>query len=206
MLKKTVTYKDFNDVEQTDDLFFNLTKTELLELQADFNGRLVEELSDVLGSGNQRRILDAFKQIVLKAYGMKTSDGRRFIKEDPDGRSIAADFTQTMAYDAFMIDLLSGGAAGAADFVNSIMPASLVSQLPSADDVLEQTQKLMDEGKIDEVKQILVGDTKGVPVNDETIPPLTQGRLGAPAQEPSQYDLDNMSQEELLAYVKSTRN
>ena len=212
MLKKTVTYKDFNDVEQTDDLFFNLTQTELLELQADFNGKLVEELSSVLGSGNQRLILDTFKRLVLKAYGMKTPDGRRFIKEDPDGRSIAADFTQTMAYDAFMIDLLSGGAAGAGDFVNSIMPASLVSQLPDVTETIERTQKLIEEGKLEEAQKILIGD-EGRPVEvreistyvapEGSFSQMAQARLGAPEEPKLAKD---MTREELMAALEARQN
>ena len=120
MFKKTVTYEDYNGNKRTEDFYFNLTKAELMELQFSTDGGMREYLQRIIDSNDQKRIMEMFKELVLKAYGEKSPDGRRFIKND----SVRESFSQTEAYSIIFMEL-STDADAAAAFTNGIMPADI---------------------------------------------------------------------------------
>ena len=106
MLKKTMTYEDFDGNKRTEDFYFNLTKAECLEFsEYDYGGEggLMAMLNEIITSNNQFRILEIIKKIISKAYGKKSPDGRRFIKSD----EIRDEFMQTNAYSDLYIELMS---------------------------------------------------------------------------------------------------
>lgn len=117
MLKKTMTYIDYNGTERTEDFYFNLSKAELMEMELSVNGGLAEMLQNIVNAQDSPAIVKTFKEIILKAYGRKTPDGRGFEKSEDLSRA----FSQTEAYsDLFM--LLATNAEEAAKFVNGIVP------------------------------------------------------------------------------------
>ena len=117
MLKKTMTYTDYNGTERTEDFYFNLSKAELMEMELSVNGGLAEMLQNIVNAQDSPAIIKTFKEIILKAYGRKTPDGRGFEKSEELSRA----FSQTEAYsDLFM--LLATNAEEAAKFVNGIVP------------------------------------------------------------------------------------
>lgn len=120
MLKKTVTYVDYNGVERTEDFYFNLTKAEVAEMEMSVQGGFSKMLEEIVASKDNVQIVNLFKQMVLKSYGEKSPDGRRFIKSD----EIAQAFAQTEAYSEIFMELALDEKK-AADFVNGIMPANL---------------------------------------------------------------------------------
>ena len=120
MLKKTVTYVDYNGVERTEDFYFNLSKAEVTEMELSVEGGFSKMLEEVVKSNDNARILELFKEMVLKAYGEKSADGRRFIKS----KELAEAFSQTEAYSEIFMELAMDEKAAAA-FVNGIMPANL---------------------------------------------------------------------------------
>ena len=120
MLKKTVTYVDYNGVERTEDFYFNLSKAEVTEMELSVEGGFSKMLEEIVKSNDNARILELFKEIVLKAYGEKSADGRRFIKS----KELAEAFSQTEAYSEIFMELAMDEKAAAA-FVNGIMPANL---------------------------------------------------------------------------------
>ena len=91
MLKKTITFVDYNGVERTEDHYFNLTRAELLELETGTTGGLGEMINKIVQAKDVPTIMRTFKTIILKAYGKKSDDGRRFIKSE----ELATEFTQT---------------------------------------------------------------------------------------------------------------
>lgn len=123
MLKKTITYKDYNDVERTEDFYFNLTKAEVLEMEMSVSGGLAEMITRIVAAQDQPTIMKIFKDLVLKAYGEKSPDGKRFIKSD----ELATAFSQTEAYSQLYIELATNADA-AAKFVNGIIPADMSKQ------------------------------------------------------------------------------
>ena len=130
MLKKTMTYTDYNGVERTEDFYFNLTKAEIMEMELSTSGGLAEYIQAIVNAKDAPAIIKVFKDLVLKAYGQKSADGRRFIKN----AQMTEEFEQTEAYsDLFM--KLATDADEASKFVNGIVPAdidrSAMEQLPA---------------------------------------------------------------------------
>ena len=117
MLKKTVTYTDYNGSERTEDFYFNLTKAEIMEMELTTVGGLSAMIEKIVAAKDGPTIIKTFKDLVLKAYGEKSADGRRFIKSP----EIAEAFSQTVAYSQIFMELATDDEA-AAKFVNGIIP------------------------------------------------------------------------------------
>ena len=117
MLKKTFTFTDYNGNERTEDHYFNLTKAEALELEMSTSGGFVEMINRIVAAQDAPTIMAAFKDFVRKAYGVKSPDGRRFVKSP----EIWADFEQTEAYSMLFIELATN-AEKASEFVNAVFP------------------------------------------------------------------------------------
>ena len=128
MLKKTITYTDYNDVERTEDFYFNLTQAEIVEMQMSVNGGLTAMINKIVQAQDSAAIVNTFKEIILKAYGEKSADGRRFIKS----KELSEAFSQTEAYSQLYIELATDSEAAAA-FVNGIVPKSVAEQMKETD-------------------------------------------------------------------------
>lgn len=124
MLKKKVTYTDYNGVERTEDFYFNLTKAEITEMELSTAGGFAEMLQKVVAAQDGPTIIKVFKDLVLKAYGEKSADGKRFMKSD----EISTAFSQTEAYSQIFMELATDSKA-AADFVNGIIPADMAKEV-----------------------------------------------------------------------------
>jgi hypothetical protein len=94
MLTKKITYTDYNGVERTENFMFNLTKAELMEKEMATAGGLESILQTIIDSKDQEKITEAFKQIILRSYGEKSEDGKKFIKVR-NGQPLAEEFAQT---------------------------------------------------------------------------------------------------------------
>lgn len=120
MYKKTLTYTDFDGNERTEDFYFNLTKAEIMEMEMGTDGGLSSMIQKIVAEQNQPRIIEMFKSLILKAYGVKSPDGKRFMKK-VNGVPLCEEFEGTEAYsDLFM--LLATDADAAAEFVNNVVP------------------------------------------------------------------------------------
>ena len=117
MLKKTVTYTDYNGSERTEDFYFNLTKAEIMEMELSTSGGLAEMIQRIVKAQDAPAIIKIFKELVLKAYGEKSPDCKRFIKSE----EISTAFSQTEAYSQIFMELATDSDAAAA-FVNGIVP------------------------------------------------------------------------------------
>ena len=82
MLKITKTYEDWNDTERTEDFYFNLTEAEITELQIGTVGGFAETIEKIVNAKDQSELIKIFKELVLMAYGKKSADGKRFMKDD----------------------------------------------------------------------------------------------------------------------------
>ncbi len=81
MLKRTITYTNFNDEEVSEDFFFHLSKAELVELEMSHKGGLSEMLERIIADEDGKTIIEEFKNVIMKSYGKKSPDGKRFIKK-----------------------------------------------------------------------------------------------------------------------------
>lgn len=127
MIKKTITYADYNGVERTEDFYFNLSKAEIMEMELSTTGGLAEMIQRIVAAQDQPAIIKIFKELILKAYGEKSPDGKRFVKSD----EISTAFAQTEAYSQLFMELATDADA-AAKFVNGIVPADMAKQLAAS--------------------------------------------------------------------------
>jgi len=150
MLIQTITYKDFNGKERTDDLYFNLTEFEVVELQAVSPEGIQKELERAVEASNVAEILNWVKMLVRASYGIRSDDGRHFRK----GEEITRDFFNSAVYGPFMLSLFQNNAKKAVEFVNELLNVELVesalaqlvgnnpdSLAPSARELYEQHQR-----------------------------------------------------------------
>ena len=124
MLKKTIKYVDYNGTEREEDFYFNLTKAELMEMEMSTVGGLAEMIENIVKAQDAPAIMKIFKDLLLKAYGEKSPDGKRFIKVNDAGIPLSIGFSQTEAYSQLFMELATDAKA-ASDFVNGIIPANM---------------------------------------------------------------------------------
>ena len=124
MYKKTITYNDYDGNERTEDFYFNLTKAEIAEMELSTTGGLEKMINQIIQSQDTRKIIAVFKEIIAKAYGVKSLDGRKFIKND----EVREDFFATEAYSQLFMEL-GTDANAAAEFIKGIIPKDLSEQV-----------------------------------------------------------------------------
>lgn len=118
MLKKTIKYIDYNGAERTEDFYFNLSKAEVMEMEMSTSGGLAEMITRIVAAQDQPAIIKIFKELILKAYGEKSPDGKRFEKKNGE---LAAAFAETEAFSQLFMELATDADA-ASKFVNGIVP------------------------------------------------------------------------------------
>jgi hypothetical protein len=123
MLKKTIKFTDYFGEERTQDFYFNLNKSELIEMNFTTTGGMQHMLEEIQNSRDNKRIYELFKSIVLKAYGEKSSDGYRFIKSP----ELSEAFSQTEAFNELIVEMFSDPGA-AAKFMMGIVPPDLATE------------------------------------------------------------------------------
>ena len=125
MIKKNIVYTDYNGIERSEDFYFNLSKAEIMEMELSTTGGLAEQIKRIVAAQDQPSIIKIFKELILKAYGEKSADGKRFEKKDG---ALAAAFAETEAYSILFMELATDADAAAA-FVNGIVPADAAKQI-----------------------------------------------------------------------------
>ena len=120
MLKKTIKYTDYNGVERKEDFLFNLSKAEIMEMEMGTTGGLAEMITNIVKAGDTPEIMRIFKELILKAYGEKSADGKRFVKS----KEISDGFAQTEAYSELFMELAMD-ADKAAEFINGVVPSDM---------------------------------------------------------------------------------
>ena len=124
MLKKPITYTDYNGVERTEDFYFNLSKAELMEMELGVTGGMTEMLNKIIAAKDAPSLMKTFKEMIMKSYGIKSDDGKRLVKSE----EISTAFTQTEAYSVLFMELITDDKA-AADFVNGIIPNEIQAEV-----------------------------------------------------------------------------
>ena len=127
MIKETITYIDYNGVERKEDFYFNLTKAEIMEMEMSTKGGLAEMIQRIVAAQDQPAIIKIFKELIIKAYGVKSPDGKLFIKNE----EVVDEFIQTEAFSQMFMKLATDADA-AAKFVNGIVPQDMAQRAKSA--------------------------------------------------------------------------
>ena len=123
MLKKTITYSDFNGNERTEDFYFNLTKAEITKMELSTKGGLAEMIQRIVAAQDTPAIIEVFEDLIKRSYGVKTPDGRGFVKRIEDLEA----FMSTEAYSQLFMELATDADA-ASKFVNGVVPADMAKQ------------------------------------------------------------------------------
>lgn len=124
MIAKTIKYTDYNGVEREEKFLFNLSKAELMEMEMGTTGGLGEMIQKIIETKDTPSIIKIFKELILKAYGEKSADGKRFIKVNDQGVPLSVAFSQTEAYSQLFMELATNDKE-AARFVNGIIPSDI---------------------------------------------------------------------------------
>lgn len=117
MLKKEITYTDYDGLERTETFYFNISKAEYTELELTTPGGLEEMLRTISGKKDIPAMIDFFKRLINLSYGVKSADGRKMVKN----QDVLNDFLQSEAYSELFTELLTDATA-AVTFIANIMP------------------------------------------------------------------------------------
>lgn len=117
MIKWPITYTDYNGDEHTEDFYFNLNKAEVMEMNLEHNGTYRQYLERIVEQRDGAKMAEIFRNIILKSYGEKTADGKRFVKS----KELSEAFQQTEAYSELYMQLLTDETA-APKFIEGLMP------------------------------------------------------------------------------------
>ena len=132
MLVKRISYTDYNGNQRSEDFYFNLNKGEIFNLQFGTEGGLDKAIEKIIQTEDTPKIVKIFQDIILNAYGVKSDDGRRFIKSE----ELSTEFKQTEAYSELLMELVSDEKK-AAEFINSLMPKDLAEEAKKQQKLLE---------------------------------------------------------------------
>lgn len=120
MVVEKIKYTDFNGLEREEDFMFNLTEAEITEMELTTDGGLSDSIKKIIAAQDTPEIIKVFKMLLLKSYGEKSADGRRFVKSE----KLSEEFSQTNAYSQLFMQLATDDKAAVA-FINGIMPDSM---------------------------------------------------------------------------------
>lgn len=120
MVVKKIKYTDFNGLEREEEFMFNLTEAEITEMELTTDGGLSDSIKKIIAAQDTPEIIKVFKMLLLKSYGEKSADGRRFVKSE----ELSEEFSQTNAYSQLFMELATDDKAAVA-FINGIMPDSM---------------------------------------------------------------------------------
>ena len=126
MVKKTITYIDYDGTERTEDFYFNLSEAEITEMQLSVEGGMRGYIEKIIAAKSQLELVKLFKEILLRSYGKKSLDGRLFVKNEAN----TAEFLANPAYSKIYMELVTDTDA-ATKFVNGLIPASAQNQNPA---------------------------------------------------------------------------
>lgn len=120
MVVEKIKYTDFNGLDREEEFMFNLTEAEITEMELTTDGGLSDSIKKIIAAQDTPQIIKVFKMLLLKSYGEKSADGRRFVKSE----KLSEEFSQTNAYSQLFMKLATDDKAAVA-FINGIMPDSM---------------------------------------------------------------------------------
>ena len=132
-----IKYTDYNGNERSENFMFNLSKAEIVEMELSTQGGFAERIQHIIDAQDTPTLVKIFKDLILKSYGVKSADGRRFEKSE----ELSREFSQTEAYSDLYMKLATDAGA-ASEFVNNIVPADVRDQMKNAESVSGDVVKI----------------------------------------------------------------
>ena len=127
MYKITETYTDYDDNQRTEDFYFNYSEAEIADLQFSVPGGLAGMIDKIIKTNDMPKLVELFRELIQKAYGEKSNDGRRFMKSP----ELTKEFTETVAYSQIYMRLATDSKA-AQEFINKVVPKSMKDKMQQA--------------------------------------------------------------------------
>lgn len=128
MKKMTIKYTDFNGVEREEDFWFNLTEAEIMDMNLSKKGGLEAVIKQIINTQDVPALAELFKSIINKSYGIKSPDGRNFVKSE----KILADFVSTQAYSNMYMMLITN-TDKATEFINGVVGEQIAAKAKNID-------------------------------------------------------------------------
>ena len=128
MYKIREKYEDYDGNERVEEFYFNLTKAEITDMELTTEGGMSAMLNRIIAAKDTSKLIAVFKDLILRSYGQKSPDGRRFIKSD----ELTKEFTETPAYSQIYLRLATDDKA-ATEFVNNVIPKDLQKEVKAAE-------------------------------------------------------------------------
>ena len=140
MIKKTITYVDFNGTKRTETFCFHLSQAETIEFECSESGGITKLIEKIIATQDNVKLVDIFKDLIRRSYGEISPDGRRFCKTDDKGRPLFQQFEETEAYSILFMELATDDKK-AAEFIKGIIPEIKVDTpvAPAAAPTIEMT-------------------------------------------------------------------
>lgn len=139
MYTKTINYVDFNGNKRTEDFYFHLTKAEVIMwMTTDKEYTLDKVVHQLIEQSNGQKVMEIFKDLIIRSYGVKSLDGKRFTKS----QEVKDAFVESEAYSTLFMELISDAKA-ASEFINNIMPKDLMDQVNA--EILKHPDGIPDE-------------------------------------------------------------
>jgi hypothetical protein len=160
MFKKEIEYQDFNGQQRKEMFYFNLSKAELMEMELSTQAGMEEMIKMLIATKDNAKIVQTFKDLILRSYGIKSEDGTRFIKT-PELREA---FEQSNAYSELFMEILSSSEAQVA-FINGVINGVNVPEMKEEDAIAKLKELGYDTSRIEES---LKASNKVVPMETET--------------------------------------
>lgn len=135
MIKKEVTFTNYEGHPETKTLYFHLNKFEWLELETYTKGGLIENLKRSIETANPKKTIDILKKIILTAYGEKNEDDGAFEKTE----EAAIKFSKTEAFSELFYDLAYNEESSRTFFMG-LVPDSLKVEVQK--ELAKQTPRL----------------------------------------------------------------
>jgi hypothetical protein len=148
LLKKTITYENpFTQKEVTEDHYFHISKSDLIEMEMEEHGQsyvkdgekltgMQAKLQRIMDAEDGKAIMTEIKDIIRRSYGRKDGDNFRKTAE------IWEEFSSTEAFSQLLFELCTDPGM-AAEFINGVVPHNLES---IAEDIRKKAELAQTDG------------------------------------------------------------
>lgn len=163
MFKYNIKYTDYNGIERDEIHYFNLSKAEMMEMELSTQAGVEEMIRMMIATNDNAKIVQTFKELILKSYGIKSEDGRRFIKT----KDLRDQFEQSEAYSEFFMKLLANEDELQTKFINGVISGANVPNMDEAEAINKLKELGYDTSRIEKMKEDKPADI--VPINDNIV-------------------------------------
>ena len=146
MFKHNIKYTDYNGMERNEVFYFNLSKAELMEMELSTNAGVEEMIRMMIATNDNAKIVQTFKDLILKSYGIKSEDGRRFIKS----KELREQFEQSEAYSEFFMEMIANKDGIQTKFINDVVNGTNVPNMTEEDAVARLKELGYDTTRIEQ--------------------------------------------------------